>query len=73
MGGPLERGRWHTFVLGVKWSSSATIGLFELWVDGELVVAPTSRPTTFLAGGTPRTLRRSRRRFADPHGRSGMG
>jgi hypothetical protein len=69
--GPLERGRWHSFVLRVKWSSNPSVGQFELWVDGELVVAPTNRATSFAYGTTMKAaylkegLYRSGRSFED--------
>jgi len=44
------RGKWHTFVLHIKWSSDPNIGFFEIWVDGELKYQKTER--TYI-GGTP--------------------
>ncbi len=35
---PLERGRWHDFVLRVKWSSNPKVGFVELYKDGKLAV-----------------------------------
>ncbi len=35
---PLERDRWHDFVLRVKWSPNAKVGFVELYKDGKLAV-----------------------------------
>jgi len=35
---PMERERWHDFVLHVKWSPDPKVGFVELYKDGELVV-----------------------------------
>jgi hypothetical protein len=44
---PLDRGKWHDFILHVKWSSSATIGFVELWYDGALVLPKKSAATMY--------------------------
>jgi hypothetical protein len=36
--GKLTAGKWHDFVLHVRWSRDATKGFVELWFDGEKVV-----------------------------------
>lgn len=46
---PLERGKWHDFILHVKWSSSASIGFVEAWYDGALVI-PKKMTATMYAG-----------------------
>jgi hypothetical protein len=38
---PLVRGKWHDFVMHVKWSSSASVGYVELWYDGKLALPKT--------------------------------
>lgn len=38
---PLVRGRWHDFVLHVKWSSDPDVGFVELWYDGARVLPKT--------------------------------
>jgi polysaccharide lyase-like protein len=35
---PLVRGHWHDIVMHAKWSSSASVGFLEIWVDGVLVL-----------------------------------
>lgn len=35
---PMQRDRWHDFVLHVKWSPDPKVGFVELYKDGELVV-----------------------------------
>jgi len=35
---PLERGRWHDFVMNVRWSSDPAVGRVELWYDGRIAV-----------------------------------
>jgi uncharacterized protein (TIGR03382 family) len=47
----IQLGVWHDFVLHVKWSSSASVGLIELWYDGQQVVPQTNVATLF-AGQT---------------------
>jgi hypothetical protein len=44
---PLERGRWHDFVLHVKWSPNASSGFVELWYDGKLSLPKTYGATLF--------------------------
>ncbi len=44
---PLERGRWHDFVLHVKWSSDSREGFVEMYKDGELAVPQTMAATQF--------------------------
>jgi uncharacterized protein (TIGR03382 family) len=44
---PLERGRWHDFVMRVKWSSDAKVGFVELYKDGKLAVPKTMAATQF--------------------------
>jgi Polysaccharide lyase len=31
---PLQRSHWHDFVVHAKWSSSASVGFLEIWIDG---------------------------------------
>lgn len=40
-------GKWHDFVLHVKWSSNPQTGFVELWYDGNLVVPKQSVATLF--------------------------
>lgn len=47
---PLDRGRWHTYVLHVKWSQDPKIGFVELWVDGKPAV-PLTRHSTLDTDG----------------------
>lgn len=35
---PLERAHWHDFILHAKWSSDASVGFIEIWIDGKLVL-----------------------------------
>lgn len=35
---PMQRDRWHDFVLHVKWSADPKVGFVELYKDGELVL-----------------------------------
>lgn len=44
---PLSRGKWHDFILHVKWSSSASVGFVELWYDGALVLPRKSTATMY--------------------------
>jgi uncharacterized protein (TIGR03382 family) len=44
---PLERGRWHDFVLHVKWSSDSREGFVEMYKDGKLAVPQTMAATQF--------------------------
>ena len=32
--GTLLRGHWHDFVMHAKWSSNASVGFLEMWIDG---------------------------------------
>lgn len=53
--GPFAAGRWHDFVLHVRWSADPTVGFVELWHNGARVVARTSVKTMVTAtmdGGT---------------------
>jgi hypothetical protein len=43
--GQLTRGRWHDFVLHVRWSTDARAGFVELWFDGQQVVPRTAVAT----------------------------
>ena len=43
--GKLTPGRWHDFVLHVKWSTDARAGFVELWFDGARVVPRTAVAT----------------------------
>lgn len=43
--GDFAPGRWHDFVLHVKWSTDPLIGFVELWYDGGKVVGRTSVQT----------------------------
>ncbi len=44
-------GKWHDFILHVKWSSNPQIGFVELWFDGDLVV-PKQPVATLFPGQT---------------------
>jgi uncharacterized protein (TIGR03382 family) len=47
-------GRWHDFVLHVKWSPDPNVGFVELWYNGEQVVPKTSVQTMLKdAAGVP--------------------
>jgi MYXO-CTERM domain-containing protein len=35
---PLQRGHWHDFVMHAKWSSDASVGFLEIWIDGKNVL-----------------------------------
>jgi hypothetical protein len=43
--GPIQRGRWVQYLLHVRFSNDPEQGGAEVWVDGELAVPWTSRPT----------------------------
>lgn len=49
-----ELGRWHDFVLGVKWSPDKSVGWLELWYDGQQVLPRTTVATMYAFDG--RTL-----------------
>lgn len=49
---PLQRGRWYDFVFHVKWSTSASTGFVEVWVNGSRVVPKTFTPTLYNGQGT---------------------
>jgi hypothetical protein len=38
---PLQRGKWHDFVVHAKWSSNPAVGLLEVWLDGQSVARET--------------------------------
>ncbi|MFN7134914.1 MAG: heparin lyase I family protein [Myxococcales bacterium] len=42
---PLVRGKWHEFVIHVKWSPDPKVGFVELWHNGQLVLPKTFTPT----------------------------
>jgi uncharacterized protein (TIGR03382 family) len=44
---PLVRGRWHDFVMRVKWSSDPKVGFVEMYKDGKLTVPKTMAATAF--------------------------
>jgi MYXO-CTERM domain-containing protein len=44
---PLVRGKWHDFVMHVKWSSDPKIGYVELWYDGKLALPKTYAPNMY--------------------------
>lgn len=44
---PLERGKWHDFVLHVYWSSNPQTGFVELYYDGERVLEKTPAATMY--------------------------
>lgn len=44
---PLVRGKWHDFVMRVKWSSDAKVGFVELYKDGKLTVPKTMAATQY--------------------------
>jgi hypothetical protein len=46
---PLSRGKWHDFIVHVKWSSDAKVGFVELWYDG-VNVLPKKMTATMYAG-----------------------
>lgn len=35
---PLQRSHWHDFIVHAKWSSSASTGFLEIWIDGANVL-----------------------------------
>jgi hypothetical protein len=35
---PLVRGQWHDIVMHAKWSSSASTGFIDMWIDGQHVL-----------------------------------
>ena len=35
--GPLDRGKWHEFIVHTKWSTDPGRGLIEVWMDGKQV------------------------------------
>jgi len=53
--GPITPGAWHDFVLHVKWSTDAAVGLVGLWVDGVEVVPTTPVQTMYTLDGTPQS------------------
>jgi polysaccharide lyase-like protein/Big-like domain-containing protein len=48
---PLVKGKWYDFVLHVKWSSNASVGFVELWLNGSKVVPLTITPTLYYGQG----------------------
>jgi hypothetical protein len=44
---PLVRGKWRDFILHVKWSSNAAVGLLELYLDGARVFGPKAVATLY--------------------------
>jgi hypothetical protein len=46
--GAFDTGRWHDFVLHILWSSSASTGFVEVWLDGTMVVPRTMHATLWL-------------------------
>lgn len=42
---PLERGKWHDFVLHVKWSSDPKVGFVEMHHNGKMALPRTATPT----------------------------
>ena len=44
---PIDRGVWHDFIVHAKWSSNASVGFLELWVDGQKMVDHAYGPTLF--------------------------
>lgn len=49
--GSFAAGRWHDFVLHVRWSADPTVGFVELWHNGALVVTRTSVTTMVTSTG----------------------
>jgi len=49
---PLVRGRWHDFVLHVKWSRDPNVGFVELWYDGAHVLPRRGARTLYSDGRT---------------------
>ncbi|KAK3305005.1 polysaccharide lyase-domain-containing protein [Chaetomium strumarium] len=43
---PLSAGEWHTVVLGASWTSEATNGSLQVWVDGKQVLDQRGVATT---------------------------
>jgi hypothetical protein len=50
--GRFTAGRWHDFVLHVKWSPDPAVGFVELWFDGAPVVPRASTQTMHVDPGT---------------------
>ncbi len=50
--GSFAPGRWHDFVLHVKWSTDPGVGFIELWYDGVRVVNKIAIQTMHLEAGT---------------------
>lgn len=48
---PIAWGHWYHFVLHVKWSTSASAGLVQLYVDGSEVVPLTAQQTLYNVSG----------------------
>jgi hypothetical protein len=48
---PLERGKWHDFILHAKWSSDPGVGYVELWYDGQQVLGKTTGANMFPGQG----------------------
>jgi LysM repeat protein len=46
-GGPIRVGEWEKWAIRIRFSSSASSGLVEVWRNGEQVLAPTARPTLY--------------------------
>jgi hypothetical protein len=46
----LERGKWHDFIFEVNWSEDPSVGYFQVWYDGQVVV-PKQSGATLLPGG----------------------
>lgn len=49
---PLERGVWHEFVFGVRWSADPSVGWVELELNGEPVLARTPQRTLLPGTGS---------------------
>ena len=49
---PLERGTWHEFIFGVRWSADASVGWVEIELDGQTVLPRTSYQTLLPGTGS---------------------
>jgi hypothetical protein len=52
--GRIEFGRWHEFLVHVKWSTDPDVGFLEVWLDGDRILEKTKLQNVFAdASGAP--------------------
>lgn len=53
---PIQRGAWNDFVIRVKWSPDPTVGFFEVYYQGVVVIPKTFASTMYLDAGVATPL-----------------